>query len=68
MFRTNDYFRHTSVGSSLTLAFALSAATHGDIPENILADIRRRHGSIDEQLGNIDNLVGAVESGTEKWM
>jgi hypothetical protein len=48
--------------SGLTFAFALSAAI---IPEGVMATVRRWHGSIDDQFGNIDNLVNILAAHPE---
>ena len=50
-------------GLICVLAFSLAA-----VPESVLANIRRWHGSIDEQFDNIDNLVNTVEAHSPGWM
>jgi hypothetical protein len=55
-------------GSSITLALALGVVTYGNIPEGILAAIRRWHGSIDDQFSAIDNLTTLLETGITKWV
>jgi hypothetical protein len=50
-------------GGAVTLAFA-AAITYSDIPAEVLAVVRRWHGSIDEQFGNIDNLVVNIQGHT----
>ena len=49
-------------GLVFALAFSLAA-----IPESVLANIRRWHGSIDEQFDNIDNLVNTIEAHSTTW-
>jgi hypothetical protein len=70
----NTIFDHTSMflsslsdaavlsaaGSGVTLVFAVGALAY--IPEDVLATVRRWHGSIDEQFGNIDNLVNLIKA------
>ena len=53
--------------SGLALAFALGAMAYGVIPEGVLANIRKWHGSIGEQFGNIDNLVNLVTEHQPQW-
>jgi hypothetical protein len=51
------------IAGIVALAFAASTAiTYADIPEEILASVRRWHGSIDDQFGNIDSLVTTIQS------
>jgi hypothetical protein len=50
-------------GSSVTFAFAFAAP----VPEGILANARRWHGRIDEQFGNLDNLVKTIQAHLPAW-
>ncbi|MDR3196529.1 MAG: hypothetical protein LBU34_01565, partial [Planctomycetaceae bacterium] len=50
-----------TIGSGFAVAFALGMALSGTITDGVLAAVRRWHGSIDEQFGNIDNLVKLIE-------
>jgi hypothetical protein len=56
-----------TVGGALSLAFATVAVTYSDIPAEVLAFARRWHGSIDEQYGNIDNLVVIIQAHPTTW-
>ncbi|MDR1601279.1 MAG: hypothetical protein LBS42_02505 [Tannerella sp.] len=49
-------------GGGLSLALALGAVTYSNIPEIVLASIRRWHGSIDDQYANIDNLINRINN------
>jgi hypothetical protein len=55
-------------GSGVALALAVGAVVLGSIPEGVLAGIRKWHGSIDEQFGNIDNIVNLVTEHQPQWM
>ena len=46
-------------GNGIGMAFALSAAAN--IPEGVLAQVKRWHGSIGEQFNNIDNAVNVID-------
>jgi hypothetical protein len=48
-------------GGTASLAFA-GGISRTNIPSEILAAARRWHGSIDEQFGNIDNLVLIIQA------
>jgi hypothetical protein len=50
-----------ATGSGVTLAFALGAVLQGNIPDGVLAGIRRWHGSIDDQFDNLKKLVDLIE-------
>jgi hypothetical protein len=52
-------------GGTVSLAFA-GGISWSDIPAEVLASARRWHGSIDEQFGNIDNLVVTIQ-GHASW-
>jgi len=54
-------------GNGVALAFALGAVAYSNLSEGVLASIRRWHGSIDEQFGNIDNLVNLIEAHQTTW-
>jgi hypothetical protein len=54
-----------SAGSGITLAIAAGALAY--LPEGVRAIIRRWHGSIDEQFGNINNLVNHIMAHQEAW-
>ena len=54
-------------GSGVALAFALGVVAYSSIPEGVLANIRKWHGSIDQQFGNIDNLVSLVTEHQPAW-
>jgi hypothetical protein len=45
---------------STTTSNTISATAYGAITEGVFANIRRWHGSIDDQFSNIDNLVTSV--------
>jgi hypothetical protein len=47
-------------GSYVSRYILLSVAGYGDITEAILANVRRWHGSIDDQFSCIDNLVNIL--------
>ncbi|MDR1383017.1 MAG: hypothetical protein LBJ67_04095 [Planctomycetaceae bacterium] len=53
----------------LTSVFALAmvAVTLGDAAEGVFANIRRWHGSIDDQFSNIDNLVNLITEYQAAW-
>jgi hypothetical protein len=53
-------------GSGAILAFAL--ITPGGITEGLLANVRRWHGSIDDQFSNIDNLVTLMTKYQKEWI
>jgi hypothetical protein len=55
-----------TAGSGVTMAFAAGAVPAGGsgITDGMLAAARRWHGSIDEQFGNIDNLVNLLTENT----
>jgi hypothetical protein len=48
-----------AAGSGMALAFALGAVGYV-LPDGVRALVRQWHGSIDEQFGNIDNLVTRI--------
>ncbi|MDR2041885.1 MAG: hypothetical protein LBP98_06150 [Tannerella sp.] len=54
-------------GGALTMAFATGVVTYADIPGEVLAGIRRWHGTIDDQFDNIDNLVTVLQSHQTQW-
>ncbi|MDR1455243.1 MAG: hypothetical protein LBJ01_06295 [Tannerella sp.] len=61
------------LGAGSSFAFALVPGTKGtgrgsNIPEGILASVRRWHGGIDSKFGNIDNLVKLVETHQQTWV
>jgi hypothetical protein len=56
----------SATGSGITLAFAASALA--SLPEGVLASVRRWHGSIDDQFGNIDNLVNLITANKPAWV
>jgi hypothetical protein len=62
-----DWNMLLSIGGVLTLALALGVATYSDIPAEVLANIRRWHGSIDEQFDNIGNLVNVLDANAVPW-
>jgi hypothetical protein len=55
-------------GTGITLAFALGVVTVSDIPESILAAIRRWHGSHEDQFNAIDNLINLLIAGQTRWV
>jgi hypothetical protein len=63
-FFTSGMMEMWIVGSAVTLCLAAAAVTFSDIPAEELAVARRWHGSIDEQFGNIDNLVVSIQGHT----
>jgi hypothetical protein len=48
------------------LLFAAAPITYSNIPAEVLATSRRWHGTIDEQFGNIDNVVVTIQ-GHSAW-
>ncbi|MDR1561613.1 MAG: hypothetical protein LBS54_00820, partial [Dysgonamonadaceae bacterium] len=56
----------TLAGSGVTLAFALAIPVV--ITEGLLANVRRWHGSIDDQFSNIDNLVTLMTKYQKEWI
>jgi hypothetical protein len=54
-------------GGGLTLAFAVGAVGHSTISEGVLFNIRRWHGSIDDQFAAIDNLVRTITEHQPAW-
>ncbi|MDR1197676.1 MAG: hypothetical protein LBK94_01510 [Prevotellaceae bacterium] len=46
---------------------SVNAVAPGNITEGVLANIRRWHGSIDDQFSNIDNLVNLVNEHQTTW-
>jgi hypothetical protein len=56
-----------AVALSLTLAATVAAVTYANIPAEVLAAIRRWHGSIDDQFGNLDNLVNILGDNLTTW-
>ncbi|MDR0733071.1 MAG: hypothetical protein LBF08_03285 [Dysgonamonadaceae bacterium] len=56
-----------SDGEVFTIAFALRAVTYADISDEIIASIRRWHGTIDEQFSNIDNLFNLLNDNKTPW-
>jgi hypothetical protein len=54
-------------GSGVVLAFALGAMSGGDFSEGVHASMRKWHGNIDEQFGNIDNVVSLVTAHQAQW-
>jgi hypothetical protein len=55
-------------GGGVAFALAFGAVAYGNISEGVLAGVRRWHGSIDEQFGNIDNLVVLVTEHQQQWI
>jgi hypothetical protein len=56
----------STAGSGITFAFAASALA--SLPEGLLATVRRWHGSIDDQFGNIDHLVNLIMEHQPAWV
>ncbi|MDR1524873.1 MAG: hypothetical protein LBS79_06420 [Tannerella sp.] len=56
-----------SAGGGFTLAFALGTVAYTNIPAEVLANIRRWHGTIDDQFDNIDNLVNTLQAHQQQW-
>jgi hypothetical protein len=59
-----------AVGSGVTMAFAAAAVPAGGssgITDGILASVRRWHGGIDDQFGNIDNAVTLLTDNQTTW-
>jgi hypothetical protein len=54
-------------GCPASPAFAVVAVAYGKIPKEVLAGVRRWHGTIDNQFGNIDNVVNVLTAGQAKW-
>jgi hypothetical protein len=50
------------VGGGVSMAFASTAVTYSDIPEETFAAARRWHGTIDEQYSNVDKLVVTIQA------
>jgi hypothetical protein len=59
-------FDTAGAGGAVGLAFA-GAVGRGDIASELLAVTRRWHGSIDEQYGNINNLVVTLQAHQPAW-
>jgi hypothetical protein len=57
----------SDLGLGLALAFALGASMNGNIPAEALANIRRWHGSIDEQFSNISNVADTLAAHLTDW-
>jgi hypothetical protein len=57
----------SATGEVFTLTFALGAIAYANIPGEVLANIRRWHGKVDDQFGNIDNLVNTVQAHQPQW-
>ena len=55
----SEAFFTSEAGSGVALALAVGAVAYSSISEGVLAGIRKWHGSIDDQFGNIDNLVNS---------
>jgi hypothetical protein len=62
----SDALTWPATGSGMTFAFALGAVGYV-LPEGIRSLARQWHGSIDEQFGNINNLVTRLAAHPE-WM
>jgi hypothetical protein len=58
-FSDGGLLRTIGNGFAVTLVFGMVLL--GNITEGVLAAVRRWHGSIDDQFGNIDNLVKLIE-------
>jgi hypothetical protein len=56
-----------ATGGGVILAFALGAVTYSDIPAEVLAGIRRWHGTIDEQYGNVSNVANTLAAHLTDW-
>jgi hypothetical protein len=56
-----------TIGGGVTLALAAGMAAHNNITEGVLANIRKWHGSIDEQFSNIDNIVNLIAGHQPVW-
>jgi hypothetical protein len=56
----------SAAGSGITLAIAAGALA--SLPEGVLAAVRRWHGSIDDQFGNIDHLVKLIMERQPAWV
>ncbi|MDR0733703.1 MAG: hypothetical protein LBF08_06560 [Dysgonamonadaceae bacterium] len=54
-------------GEVFTIAFAMGAVTYANISDEIIANIRRWHGTIDEQFSNIDNLFNLLKDNGTQW-
>jgi hypothetical protein len=56
-------------GVGLRLAFALTPmpVPNDDVPEEVLAHIKRWHGSITDRYKNIDNVAILLKANGEKW-
>jgi hypothetical protein len=54
-------------GNGLILFFALGTVTSSSITESVLANVRRWHGSIDDQFSNINNLVNIIVDHQPAW-
>jgi hypothetical protein len=51
-----------TTGLGISLAFALSAVLKTNIPDGVMVNIRRWHGTIDDQFSNIKNVVDLIQS------
>jgi hypothetical protein len=59
----NMVFGHADV----TIAFAVGVATFGTVSEGVLANTQRWHGSIDDKMNSINNLVDVFNK-HPNWM
>ena len=63
----NTIFAFFTDSGALSLTLAAGVAVYANIPAEVLANIRRWHGKIDEQFDNISNLVNTVQSRQTQW-
>ena len=63
----SEAFFTSEAGIGVALALAVGAMAYSSISEGVLAGIRKWHGSIDDQFGNIDNLVNLVTEHQPQW-
>jgi hypothetical protein len=63
-----DLFGLLTAGCGATMALAVGAVTYGSIPSEVLAGVRRWHGTIDDQFNNIDSAVNILTASQTKWV
>ncbi|MDR1454170.1 MAG: hypothetical protein LBJ01_00825 [Tannerella sp.] len=63
----SDFGLFPAAGSGLAFAFAPGVPGRSNIPESVLASVRRWHDSIDDRFSNIDNVVRMAEAHQQTW-
>jgi hypothetical protein len=57
----------SATDGAFSLAFALGAVAYANIPAEVIANIRRWHGTIDDQFNNIDNIFSLFTAHMTQW-